>query len=170
MKKLFLFAALAVFGFSNVNAQEEGFKLGVTLALPMGDAGDGWSFGATLDATYLFDVADSFQLGATTGYQHFFGKTEEIDMGVFGTVEVEFDDAQFIPLAASARFYASEDFFFGADLGYALGLNEGNDGGFYYRPKVGYNLGGASILASYSGVSMDGFTFSYVGVGVEFGL
>lgn len=169
MKKLFLFAALAVFGFSNVNAQEEGFKLGVTLALPMGDAGDGWSFGATLDATYLFDVADSFQLGATTGYQHFFGK--EIEETFFGTtISYEVDDAQFLPLAVAARFYASEDFFFGADLGYAMGINEGNDGGFYYRPKVGYNLGGASILASYSGVSMDGFTFSYVGVGVEFGL
>lgn len=167
MKKVLLIAAFAVFGFTSVNAQEGGFKFGLTLALPVGDAGDMTSFGAGLDVVYLANVADSFQVGAATGYQHFFGKTETIDTG-FGTIEFDFDDVQFIPIAAAARFFASEDLFFGADLGYALGLDDGNDGGFYYRPKVGYNFGNISILASYIGVSMDGGSWSSVGVGAEF--
>tara|TARA_R110000850_G_scaffold277086_1_gene422274 strand:- start:1320 stop:1871 length:552 start_codon:yes stop_codon:yes gene_type:complete len=181
MKKVLLIAAFAVFGFTQTQAQEEGFKVGVNAALPLGDYSEGYSFGAALDLGYLFDVADSFQVGAVTGYQHFFGKTETEEF--FGTtVEFENDDAQFIPIAASARFFASEQFFFGADLGYALGLNDGNDGGFYYRPKVGYGLDSLAIVLSYTGVSfsdqtfsegdfevtVDGGTFSSLQLGVEF--
>lgn len=176
MKKVLLIAAIAFFGFT-VQAQEEGFKLGINVALPLGDAGDISSFGATLDLGYFFDVADSFQLGPVTGYQHFFGKTESTPFGDF-----DFDDSQFIPVAASARFFASEELFFGADLGYALGLNDGNDGGFYYRPKLGYNLETIAIVLSYAGVSFSeetttigdaevtsgGGTFSSVQLGIEF--
>jgi hypothetical protein len=117
------------------------------------------------DAAYMITVADSFQVGPLVGYSHFFGK--EYDF--LGTT-IKGDDIQFIPLAASARFFASEDLFFGADLGYALGVNDGNDGGFYYRPKIGYNLGPVSMIASYSGISMDNdISFSTVNLGVEFG-
>ncbi|MCR9182362.1 MAG: hypothetical protein NXH73_05500 [Flavobacteriaceae bacterium] len=162
MKKVLLIAAIAVFGFTSVQAQEEGFKAGITLGLPIGDVSDGYTFNASLDLAYLFDIADSFQVGPALGYSHYFG--DEV-------LGFEIDDATFLPIAASARFFASEDFFFGADLGYAVGLSpDGNDGGFYYKPKVGYNLGSVAILASYSGISVDGGTFSAIGLGVEFGL
>jgi len=169
MKKVLLIAALAVFGLGVSNAQEEGLKLGVTAGLPIGDAGDVSTFGIGLDVSYLWEVGDGFLVGATTGYQHFFGDSgEESFMGI--SYKFEYDDFQFIPLAASARYYFSDEFFAGADLGYAIGLNDGNDGGFYYRPKVGYGFGNIAVHASYAGVSMDGFTFSYIGVGIEFGL
>lgn len=160
MKKIFLIAALAVFGFTSVQAQEGGIKLGVNFGLPVGDLDEVSSFNAGLDFAYLFDAADSFQVGPMVGYSHFFLKSEFSDF---------FDDVQFLPVAASARFFASEDLFFGADLGYALGINDGNDGGFYYRPKVGYNLGPVSLLLLYSGVSNDGSTASSLNLGVEFG-
>ncbi|MEX2349341.1 MAG: hypothetical protein WD554_00525 [Flavobacteriaceae bacterium] len=178
MKKLLIIAALAVFGFTQTQAQEAGFKLGVNAAMPIGDAGDVSSFGAALDLGYLFDVADSFQVGPVSGYQHFFGKTETV-----GGTEFEYDDWQFVPIAGTARFFASEQFFFGADLGYAVGLNDGNDGGIYYRPRVGYILDSFAIVLSYAGVGMadrteniggfevevEGGTFSSVQLGVEFG-
>lgn len=55
---------------------------------------------------------------------------------------------------------------------YAIGISpSGNDGGFYYRPIVGYKIGDDSQLnISYSGVSVNGGTFSNIGLGVMFGL
>ena len=166
MKKVLLIAAFAVFGLGISNAQEEGIKLGVSGLLPMGDAGDLSSFGVALDVSYLWEVGDGFLAGATTGFQHNFGK--EID-GPFGG-SFDFPDQQFIPIAASARYYFSDGFFGGADLGYALGVGDGFDGGFYYRPKVGYSLESVGFHLSYGGVSVDGGSWSFVGLGVEFGL
>jgi len=71
-------------------------------------------------------------------------------------------------VAASARLGIAL-VFVGADLGYALGINDGNDGDFYYRPKVGINLVGLSLIASYSGISVSGGTLSSVNLGTEFG-
>ncbi|QWX84685.1 outer membrane beta-barrel protein [Cellulophaga sp. HaHaR_3_176] len=164
MKKLFLVAAFALIGFS-VQAQE-GFKLGVTVQLPVGDASDFSSFGLGLDAAYMFEVSDQFDLGIATGFNNIFGKTFE-EQGF----EFEVEDAQYIPLAAAARFKATEDFSVGADLGYAIGINEGNDGGFYYKPTVGYMVSEATQLnLSYVGISADGGTFSTINLGVLFSL
>jgi len=159
MKKVFLIAAFALFGFG-VQAQE-GFKLGANLGLPMGDSGDVSSFSIGLDASYMFEVSDQFDAGISTGFSHAFLKD-----GFEGEV-------QFLPIAASGRFNASEDFSIGADLGYALGINEGNDGGFYYRPIVGYNLSEkAQLNLSYTGVSIKDadFTWSTINLGVLFSL
>tara|TARA_R110002072_G_scaffold172324_5_gene326360 strand:+ start:873 stop:1358 length:486 start_codon:yes stop_codon:yes gene_type:complete len=161
MKKVLLIAAIAVFGFTSVQAQEEGFKLGVNFGLPVGDIDEVSSFNAGLDVSYMFDIADSFQVGPSLGYSHYFIKSDFSDF---------IDAIQFLPISANARFYASEDLFFGANLGYALGINDGNEGGFYYRPNVGYNLGSVSLILSYQGVSDDGFTASSLNLGVEFGL
>lgn len=180
MKKLLLVAVIAAFGFTSVNAQDDGIKLGINLGLPVGDVGDVSSFGVSLDVAYLFSVADSFQVGATTGYSHYFGKTETVSVPFFGNIEFDYDDIQFIPLAASARFDLDR-LFFGADLGYAIGISDDFDGGFYYRPKIGYSLGSISLVASYTGISMSetvvsmgdmeitqSGTFSAITLGVEF--
>src|SRR5690606_6084297 len=129
-------------------------------------------FGVAFDAAYLVAVADSFQVGPAVGYQHYFAKEQN------GFTP---DDLQFIPLAGAARFDL-DGLFFGADLGYAIGIDDGNEGGFYYRPKVGYDLGSVALILSYTGISMKetvfssgdlemtrGGTFSAVNFGVEFG-
>jgi len=166
MKKTLLIAVLAVFGLGVSNAQEAGIKIGVTAALPVGELDEWYTFGVGLDVSYLWEVGDGFLLGATTGYNHYF--KEELDFG-FGTV-TEAVDFQFIPLAASARYYISDGFFAGTDLGYALGIGDGAGSGFYYRPKVGYSLNSLGFHLSYGGVSIDGGSFSFLGVGIELGL
>lgn len=164
MKKMFFVAALALFTFS-VNAQE-GFKVGANLGLPVGDAADVSGFSIGLDVAYHWEVADSFTAGVASGFTNAFGKKVDI-----GTVSFTLDDVQFLPIAASGRFAASEQFSVGADLGYAIGISDGNDGGFYYRPIVGYNLSGKTQLnVSYTGISMDGGTWSTVNLGVLFAL
>lgn len=172
-----ILAVIAVFGFTSVQAQEGGAKLGLSAGIPIGDSGDASSFGVAFDAAYLFTVADSFQVGPAVGYHHYFSKEYE---GPFGTT-IEPDDFQFVPVAGSARFDL-DGLFFGADLGYALGINDDFDGGFYYRPKVGYNLGPVALILSYTGISTsetvitvgdlevtNSGTFSALNFGVEVG-
>ena len=159
MKKTVLFIALLISGLA-VQAQE-GFNLGINFGLPTGDASDISSFSLGIDANHLWSVADSFDAGVATGFTNAFGKTQEI-LGF----DVDFDDVQFLPLAAAGRFHASDRFRVGADLGYAIGLNDGNDGGFYYRPLVAYGIT-EKIEAnfSYTGISLDGGTWSTLVLG-----
>lgn len=161
MKKLFLLLIIAVFTISNVNAQGQ-LKGGVNLGLPVGDAGDFTTFSIAVDLGYLFEVSDSFDAGVVTGFSHSFGD----EIGGF-----EIDDIQFLPLAAAGRFSVSDKFAVGADLGYAVGINEGNDGGFYYAPRAQYSLSeGLDLVLAYRGVSRDGSSFDVLTLGVEFGL
>jgi hypothetical protein len=163
MKKMFLLAAvLLVFGLTTSTAQE--IKLGANVGIPVGDISDASNFKLGVDFAYLFTPTDMFQVGPMLGYSHYFMK--DIDMGSSGTFEV--DDASFLPIAASGRFSLGDAVFAGADLGYAVGLSDGNDGGFYYRPKLGFDLLGLWIVGSYEGISMDGGTVSSVNAGLEF--
>ena len=169
MKKVLLIAVVAILGLGSVNAQEGVFNLGVNFGLPTGDADDFYSLAIGVEANYLFQVSEEFQVGPSVSYISYFGKSE-----VFG-VQVDIDNAGFLPLAAAGRFNASEKFVIGADLGYAIGISpEENDGGFYYRPMVGYNINEKiQITASYSGISLSGDgdgTFSNFGLGAMFAL
>lgn len=165
MKKLLLLTAIAVFGFGTMNAQS--FAIQVNGALPSGDVSDGYSFGAQLSAAYLFEVAEGVQVGPSAGVFHFFGSDLE-----FGGMTFPVDDATFIPIGGTGRIMLGDAFLLGADLGYGLGVApDGNDGGFYYKPFVGYAVSDAiKIVAGYAGVSVDGGTFSSINAGVEFGL
>ncbi|GGW33220.1 outer membrane beta-barrel protein [Arenibacter certesii] len=160
MKRIFVVAVLALFGFS-VHAQE-GFKAGANIGLPVGDAADWSDFSIGLDAAYHWEVADSFSAGIAAGFTNAIGKK---------IAGVKIDDIQFLPVAASGRFAAGEDFSLGADLGYAIGINDGNDGGFYYRPLVGYQIGSDMELnLSFTGISLDGGSWNTINLGVMFNL
>ncbi|MGF1555317.1 outer membrane beta-barrel protein [Paucihalobacter sp.] len=157
MKQLMI-AAVAVFAFAQVNAQE--FKGGINLGLPIGDAGDAYTFNISADLSYLWDVAESFKAGAATGYSHSFLDSD-----------FEGDAFSFIPIAAAARYSFSDDFAVGADLGYGLGISpSGNDGGFYYAPRLQYSFTESlALVAAYRGVSLDGGSFDLITLGLEFG-
>lgn len=168
MKKFLAIAAFAIFGLStmNMNAQENNMKINVFASIPMGDWGDFYSFGAGADFQYLFEVGNDFYVGPMAGLLWYSGK--EFDFGFGGKVKM--DDAMFLPIGGTAR-YAMEDFFFGLDLGYGVGLApSGMDGGLYFKPKVGYNFGVIGAVASYSGISKTGTTAGAINIGVEFSL
>lgn len=150
---------LAVFAYT-ANAQ---FSAGATLGLPTGDASDVSSFALGIDVNYMFESESDLSFGFASGYLVYFG--DEV-----GGVDV--DNFSFLPIAAAARFAASDKFSIGVDLGYAVGLSpDGNEGGFYYRPSVAYAVSEkVSINMSYSGITDDGFTASNIGLGILFGL
>lgn len=164
MKTTILTVAVAILTIGSVYGQEGSFRIGINGGIPVGDIEEFTTFNLGADVAYRFGLTEEFEIGGLAAYSHFFGESEEE-----GDVSWEVDDVQFLPLAASARFNGS-NFFAGADVGYALGINEGNEGGFYYRPHLGYNFGNLGILGSYSGISRDGFTVSTVNVGIEFEL
>ena len=159
MKKTVVFFALLLSGLA-VQAQE-GFNVGINFGLPTGDAADFSGFSLGIDASHLWAVADSFDAGVATGFTNAFGKSDEIL-----DIEFEYDDVQFLPLAAAGRYHVTDKFRLGADLGYAVGLNEGNDGGFYYRPQVGYGITDRiEANFSYTGISLDGGTWATLVLG-----
>jgi len=172
MKKILL-TAVALFAFGFANAQDEGgFKVGLHAGIPMGDAGDFYSFNAGVDVAYMFPVADGFTAGITTGYSYFGGKEyeETFDFG-FGptTITGPKVNGAFIPVAATAQYSLSDSFFLGADLGYALYSGDGDgDGGLYYQPKVGWQSESIEVFASYKGIAVEDSSISTVGIGAAY--
>ncbi|WP_413999124.1 hypothetical protein ACMDB5_00700 [Flavobacterium sp. W1B] len=168
MKKVIL-AAVAVFAFSFANAQEGKFKLGAHVGLPMGDIKDSYSLNLGVDVAYLWDVADQFKAGVTTGYTAYLGKTETFDFGFGISGEIKNPTIGFIPVAGTAQYSLSDNLFVGADLGYAIYAGEGEgDGGFLYQPKFGYQTEKIEFYAGYKGISSDGATAASINLGFNY--
>ncbi|HFK5563748.1 TPA: hypothetical protein ACGZ9C_003991 [Elizabethkingia anophelis] len=161
MKKSLLLGAFALLGFA-ASAQTTGqLKIGANIGIPVGDASDFSSFTLGLDAAYQWRLAENFDLGIATGYQHFFVKSDWKDAGG--------SDAGYIPLAASAQYTVSPNFFIGADLGYGFLTGKyASGGGFYYQPKVGYQQSNWELYLGYKGVSKDSNTLGSVNLGFNF--
>lgn len=160
MKKIILTTAV-LFAFGFANAQSGAFKLGAHVGLPTGDIKDASSVNLGVDLAYTWSVAEGFDAGIATGYTTYLLKSD-----------VEGDAAGFIPVAATAQFTLTNNWFIGADLGYGIGVSpEGNDGGFLYQPKFGYQMEKTGVYIAYKGISIDGGgTFSSVNLGVNFKL
>lgn len=139
MKKLLLVGAFALLG-SAVNAQE-GFKLGGHIGIPVADASDVSSFTLGVDASYMWNITKGLDLGVASGYSHFFGKDN-------------FDDFGFIPVAVSGKYkFSGAPIFVGLDLGYAISVKDGMDGGFYAQPKFGYQMSKGELYIGYQSIS-----------------
>lgn len=164
MKTTILLAAITLLSMHSAFSQQGNFKIGVNGGIPVGDFEEFATFQLGADVAYRLELAENFELGGVVGYSHFFGES-----GEEGEVSFEVDDIQFLPVAATAR-YNVDSFLLGADIGYAVGINDDNEGGFFYRPQVGYNFGKFGVIASYSGISRDGFTVSALTLGLEIGL
>ncbi|UWX53978.1 hypothetical protein NYZ99_12925 [Maribacter litopenaei] len=134
----------------------------------VGDYSEAYSLNLGLDMYHHWGVSREIDLGLTTGFMNAFGEKQTISTGGV-SVETEFDNIQFIPAGASVRIYPTSGFKFGGDVGYAIGINKGNEGGFYYRPSLGIDLSGGSseLNISYLAVS-DDVTFGSVLLGYLF--
>tara|TARA_R110002072_G_scaffold172324_5_gene326361 strand:+ start:1442 stop:1948 length:507 start_codon:yes stop_codon:yes gene_type:complete len=165
MKKLVVSICVLAFCAISMQAQQkQGVKLEGSLGIPTGDLSSGLVFGLGADLSYLFDFSDSFQAGITSGYHNFFAKT---DRSSPLTLSGKGQDFHFVPMAASARYYVLEEFFVGTDLGYSFVLIDEVDGGFHYKPKVGYSFGLISTTLSYSGIVLEEQSFNSINLGFE---
>jgi len=161
--KRFIFVLFLAFCSSMTHAQE-GFKVGIQGGLPFGDFNDDVGLFVGADMGYMWALGEVVDLGATVGFIHGFAET-------FGdnAPSVDLPDVQFVPLAGSLRIWPSNSFSFGINAGTALGINEGNDGGLYYRPIIGFLLGPRTELnLSYTGIQLDEGTWSSANLGVVY--
>lgn len=171
MKKLiFSLVTIFAFGFSQAQtsfnnqlnrAEQEGhFKVGANLGIPMGDIDDFSSIAFGFDLAYLWPVAERFKAGATVGYLNFVGKKYH------GSKRQNID---FIPIAATGQYSITQNIFVGADLGYGIGLSpSGNDGGFYYQPKVGYQIDLFEVYLGYKGVTKNHGNAAALSIGFNY--
>jgi len=192
MKKLILCAALAVFGLTSINAQDDvmekakngGFYAGANIGLPLSTAADVSSFNFGFDVAYLFELIDNLEVGGLLGYTHFVGGDDKYyDFNSGNNITFDYKDASFLPIAATARYYfADHKFFGGIDLGVAVNVSGDAKSGFYARPKFGFDMGTIALIASFQSISggsdyrnnNNNYYATYSGfnsfnVGVEFG-
>ncbi len=160
MKKLILVLTCAFLGMG-LQAQE-GFKLGIHGGLPIDDFNDNVSLMLGFDTGYMYALGEVVDLGVMTGFIHGFAEKFDSD-----TIVAGLPNMQFIPMAASIRVWPSNSISLGVDGGYALGINEGNDGGLYYKPILGYLMGPyTEVNFSYTTVDMDDVKWNSLNIGI----
>lgn len=152
------------------NVDRTNFRAGINGGLVLGDFSDAYSLNLGVDLYHHWGVSKALDIGVTTGFFNAFGEKQTISAGGVA-IETEFANVQFLPVGASFRVYPGKNvgFKFGGDVGYAVGINEGNEGALYYRPSLGIDLrqGTSELNISYFAVS-DDITFSSVLLGYLF--
>ncbi|RIV30302.1 hypothetical protein D2V08_14425 [Flagellimonas lutimaris] len=170
-KKTFVLVIIALIAvsFSSMaqRVDRTNFKAGIHAGVPFGDISDYSNFEIGLDLGYHWALSELVDVGLATGFMNAFINNDTVDFGPV-VVEGDFPNIQYIPVAAAFRLYPTYDFKLGADVGYAVGVNDGNTGGLYLRPIIGANVSGnTEINISYVKVS-DDYDFSMVALGILF--
>lgn len=164
MKKAFL-VVLFILSAANIKAQE-GLKFGIQGGIPLEEFNDEIGVVLGADFGHMWALGEAVDLGVMVGYIHGFPEK-------FGTENalIDLPSIQFMPLTASVRIWTSNSFSFGANVGQAIGLNDGNDGGFYYRPQIGYLMGPSTeVNVSYTSIGLDNRNWSTVTLGILYTL
>jgi len=160
MKKVlatFIMALLSIGLFA-----QQGMKLGIHGGLPLDEFQEELSLVAGVDLGYRWGLSEIVDLGVMVGFVN--GFPEKYNRELFSE---DLPNIQFMPLAASVRFWTSNSFSIGGDIGQAIGINEGNDGGLYYRPTIGYLIGAQTeVNVSYTGIKMDDKTWTTLTLGI----
>ncbi|MBC7935619.1 MAG: porin family protein [Rhizobacter sp.] len=159
MKKVFLFAALAVASFA-VQAQDESkpltFSVGAEAALPIGDFVDSpikfsdiYSFGAGLSLQGKYALDESLGITLSAGYISYFEKEYLGEKP--GSLGV-------IPVLAGIEYNFTPEIFASAQLGYSIYtgkyLDDAKMSGFSYAPGIGYRFTpNFSVQLKYQGTS-----------------
>ena len=163
--RVFLFVIIFVITSLSLQAQyvdRTNFRAGIHGGVVVGDFSEAYSFVLGLDIYHHWGVSKMIDVGIGTGFTNAFGETPASDLGV--PIENKFDNAQFLPVAGSLRIYPTRGFKIGGDIGYALGINKGNDGGFYYKPSIGIDMSGGTKEFNISYFAVNGETTTYASV------
>lgn len=162
MKKL-LFTFLLCSLFSTAAMAQKSMSISVRGGLPLTEFNEVYSFSVDADISYHSYVFENLMLGGGAGYGHIFGETLRE-----GSFEFEVDDYNYVPVFASAKFYAANQLYLGVQPGYAIALGEDTDGGFMIRFQAGYNITESlDVVASYQNILVD-LAFPSVNLGVSF--
>lgn len=145
---------------------QEGFKVGIQAGLPFNDFNEALSVVVGVDASYMYPLSSVFDLGPSVGIIHGFAETFQSNV-----VREDLESIQFVPFSVGLRLWTSNEFSFGGNAGWALGLNEGNEGGLYYRPMITYLMSSnVEVNFSYTGIEVENATWSTLTLGIVYNL
>ncbi|MCK0155972.1 hypothetical protein MWU65_02195 [Cellulophaga sp. F20128] len=154
---VFLVAATSVFA-------QEGAKIGIQGGIPLGDFTDDVSLMVGVDLGHMWALGEVVDVGVSGGYIHGFAEKYHT-----GTIVNDLPSIQFLKAAASIRFWASDTFSFGGDIGQGFGLNDGNEGGLYYRPQLGFLMSEhTEVNLSYTGIQLEDQAWTSVSLGIVY--
>ena len=159
MKKILLVVAIFIAGvsFNDAKAQDGMMSIDAQFGLPMGDVDDVTDIQVGINFNYYFiEVMEALKVGGRVGYNTFIVDSDLSDF---------VDNVEFLMLAASGRYDFSESLFARLDIGYAVGLNDGNDGAAFVEPRLGYNLGNFDVFAYYQSIFDSDVSVGALGVG-----
>lgn len=161
-KLIILAAFISLSGF-NANAQNSnGLETSVHLGIPTEDIEDAVNLVYGIDFNYYFiNVAEVLNFGFTGGYINFNGDqvlTSE-------SANLALPDASFLRVGGSGRINFNANVYLNVDLGYAIGLDDIEGGGFY-QPKIGFNSGEFSFFVYYQKIYTDTRFPNYSSVGL----
>jgi long-subunit fatty acid transport protein len=155
--------SLIIFQAVHLHAQE-GFKMGIQAGLPFNDFNEPISMVVGADVSYMYPLGEVVDIGPSVGYIHGFAETFQSNI-----VRADLESIQFVPLSAGVRIWTSNDFSFGGNAGWALGINEGNDGGLYYRPMIAYLMSSSvEVNFSYTAIELEEATWSTLTLGIVY--
>ncbi len=167
--KIFVTTIILLITSLSIHAQVDrtNFRAGLNAGILTGEDSDLYSFSLGIDIVYVWGLSKEIDLGFATGFNNAFGEDETISDGGT-TIGTEFANLQYVPAAAALRVYPSYGFKLGGDIGYAIGVSDGFEGGLYYKPMIGVDINRTTELnVSYAAISNDG-TYSAVMLGVLF--
>lgn len=168
MKKLlsiiavFMITAISVQAQDNMSSSSKPFMIGIGVdaGLPIGKAGDVYSFiiGGSLQGEYK--VASDLGLTLNAGYKSWSVKKSLTGAGVSSTFG-------FVPILAGIKYYFTPAVYGSGQLGITFSTESGGGSAFTYAPGIGFQISkNFDILAKYTGMSAKGGggTLSDVGV------
>jgi hypothetical protein len=168
MNKLLLACILIISTINSMMAQEN-YMVGIKVGEPAGSISEFFAFTLAVEMAYIKPVSSSIRLGASVGYTRFFGDKVDVRISNIGVVEGRVEDQGFVPVVFKSLFnLGNSGFGLGADLGYAIGVDSINGGGFQYEPKIFYDTGMLLFTASYQSISLTGGNFNNVQFGVAY--
>ena len=146
------------------NVDRTNFRAGINGGLVVNDFSEAYGLTLGVDLYSHWGISKALDIGVTTGFLNAFGEKETVSVDLIK--ETEFVNIQYLPVGASLRVYPGSGFKFGGDIGYAVGINKGNQGALYYRPSLGIDMrnGSSEFNISYFVVN-DDVTFSSVLLG-----
>ncbi|MEO6454752.1 MAG: outer membrane beta-barrel protein [Ginsengibacter sp.] len=148
MKKLLSIIAVIMITATSLQAQSKKptFSIGVDAGIPIGKAGDVYSFiiGGSLQGEYK--VASELGLTLSAGYQSWQVK-KNFGGGSNGLV----------PVLAGIKYYFTPMVYGSGQLGISLSTESGGGSSFTYAPGIGFLISkNVDVLAKYTGLSVKG--------------
>ena len=139
MKKFLVGSLLGLFAFGFSNAQNN-FEIGVFFGTTVNEVYGSRSGNIGGGVAYYFQPVENLRVGPLVLYDQF------ISNDTYGI------DAGFLDIAASAKYNFIPALFGGLDLGYAVALEDGYNGGFMVRPRFGWSTKLTDLYISYKGI------------------